>query len=96
MKRAHGPRTNIGSKRLQSGNEVRPKTRRVVIAFVERQPGDRPLGSGDPFAHKRRLSKAGRRRDESQFAAQAFVQPLDQAGTEDNVVARRGDVKFGG
>ena len=54
------------------GNDgVVPETGRDVVASVQRMSDDRPLAASNPFAHQRGLTKAGRRGDEGQFAAQA-------------------------
>ena len=91
------PFSNIRRNRLQSSDEVSQKAGGVVIPFVQRQPGDRSPATGDPFADQRGFAKAGGGRDEGQFAArrETLVQPLDQAGAEDNVRPRWGDIKFG-
>ncbi len=86
----------FGCNRLQSSDEVSQKAGGVVIPFVQRQPGDRSLATGDPFADQRGFAKAGGGRDEGQFAScRALVQPLDQAGAEDNFRPRWGNIKFG-
>ena len=85
LERAQHPFSNIRRNRLQSSDEVSQKAGGVVIPFVQRQPGDRSLATGDPFADQRGFAKAGGGRDEGQFTMQALVQPLDQAGAEDNV-----------
>ena len=89
--------------RLQSSDEVSQKAYGVVIPFVQRQPGDADLGfealaTCDPFTDQRGFTKAGGGRDEGQFAArrEALVQPLDQAGAEDNFRPRWGNIKFSG
>jgi len=43
-----------------------------------------------------RIDSVGGGRDEGQFAVQTLVQPLDQAGAEDNFRTRWGDIKFSG
>ena len=87
-------------KRLQSRDEVSQKAGGVAIPFVQRQPGGRsyraPAGRGEPFADQRGFAKAGRGRDQRQFAVQTLVQPLDQAGAGDNLGARWGDKEFSG
>ncbi len=76
--------SNIRRNRLQSSNEVSQKTCGVIIPFVQRQPGYRSPATSDPFADQRGFTKAGGGRDEGQFTVQPLVQPLDQAGAEDN------------
>ena len=63
------PFSNIRRNRLQSSDEVRQKAGGVVIPFVQRQPGDRSLATGNPFADQRGFAKAGGGRDEGQLAA---------------------------
>ena len=82
--------------RLQSSDEVGQKACGVVIPFVQRQPGHRPVATGDPFADQRGFAEAGGGGDEGQFAVQPLVQPLDQAGAKNNLRPRAGDVKFSG
>ena len=88
--------SNRRGNRLHGSNEVGQKASRVAIPFVQRQPGDRSLATGDPFADQRCFTKVGGGRDEGKFAAQTLVQPLDQAGAEDNFRPRRRDIKFSG
>ena len=94
LEHSQHPCSNIRCNRLQSRDEVSQKAGGVVIPFVQRQPGDRSLATGNPFADQRGFAKPGGGRDEGQFAVQALVQPLDQAGAEDNFRPRRGDIKF--
>ena len=90
--------SNIRLDGLQSGDEVSQKTCRVVIPFVQRQPGDRSPATGYPFADKCGFTKSGRGRDKGHAwrMVQAPVQPLEQARAENNIRARRGDIEFGG
>jgi len=53
------PFSNIRRNRLQSSDEVSQKSCGVVIPFIQRQPGDRSLATGDPFADQRGFAKAG-------------------------------------
>ena len=96
LEHSQHPFSNIRRNRLQSSDEVSQKACGVVIPFVQRQPGGRSLATGDPFADQRGFAKAGGGRDEGQLAVQTLVQPLDQAGAEDNFRPRWGDIKFSG
>ena len=98
LKRTQHPLSNIRHNRLQRRDEVCQKGCGVVIPFVQRQPGNRSITTGDPFAGQRGLSKPGGGGDEGQFAArrEAVVQPFDQAGAADNLGRRWGDVQFRG
>ncbi len=82
--------------RLQSRDQVSQKAGGVVIPFVQRQPGHRSLAAGKPFADQRSFAKASRSGDEGQFTVHTLVQPLDQAGAQDDFSSRWGDIKFGG
>ena len=64
------PRQCLRRDRLQSRDEVSQKTSRVVIPFVQRQPGDRLVRTtgGNPLADQRGFAKAGGGGDEGQFA----------------------------
>ena len=61
--------------RLQGSDEIRHEARRVVVAPIQRQPGDAQSTIGDPFAEQGGLAKAGRGREEDQPAGQAPVEP---------------------
>ena len=92
------PAPIFAAERLQSCDEVSQKACGVVIPCVQRQPGDRLRAAGDPFADQRGFAKAGGGRDEGQLVTrrETLVQPLNQAGTEDDFGPRRGDVQFRG
>src|SRR3989304_860300 len=68
MKKCPGSLTNSRLQCFQGGDEVVPETYRVIIPFIQRQPGGRrsPLALICPFAYQRGLAKAGRCRDEYQ------------------------------
>ena len=86
LEHSQHPFSNIRRNRLQRSDEVSQKACGIVIPFIQRQPGDRSFATGDPFADQRGFPKAGGGRDEGQFAAcnEPLIQPLDQAGAEDN------------
>ena len=90
------PFSNIRRNCLQSGDEVSQKACGVAIPFVQRQPGCRPLATGEPSAEERGFTEAGGGGDEGQFAVQTLVEALDQAGAEDNSRLRWGGVEFSG
>ena len=66
---------------LQRFYQVGDEPRWIVVSFIQRQPCNWHPAVGDPFADYRDFTKAGRSRNEGQFAARGkiFVQPLDQA-----------------
>src|ERR671915_1319014 len=88
--------SNVRDNRLQSSDEVSQKACGVVIPFVQRKPGGRPLAPGEPFAEERGFTKSGGGRDEGQFAVQTLVKTLDQAGAEDDSRLRWGGIEFSG
>jgi len=63
---------------LYGSDKVGPETSWVVVAFIQREPGDGPPTASDPFAQQRRLAKAGRGGDERQLALKARGQPFEQ------------------
>jgi hypothetical protein len=93
---AQHPFSDIRRDRPQGGDEVSQKARGVVVPFVQRQPGGRPTATGEPFTEERGFAEAGGGTDEGQFAVQALVQALGQAGARDDSRLRRGDIEFSG
>src|SRR5687767_12208059 len=87
------PFCDVRSNGLQSGDEVSQKARGVAIRFVQRQPSGWPFATGDPFAKQRGFAKAGGGGDEGQFAGQTLVETPGQAGTEDGMGPRWGDIE---
>ena len=87
---------NIAFNGLQGGDKVGQEAGQVVVPFVQREPGDGPLAASDSLAQQRRLAKAGRGRDERQFAVQTRVQPLDQARARHQLWPGGWDIEFGG
>ena len=53
------PCSDIRRNRLQGSDEVNQKTVGVVIPFIQRQPSNRSLATGDPFADQRGFTKTG-------------------------------------
>src|SRR5215831_18653832 len=53
LERTQDPCSGSGRKSLQSSDEVRQKAGRVVLPFVQGQPGDRSLNSPEPLADQR-------------------------------------------
>ena len=94
LERSQQPLANSRLDRLQRGDQVRDEPRRIVIPLIQRQPGDRPPATGDPFADQGGLAKAGGGGDEGQFAArrEALVQPFDQARAVGQFWSRGGGI----
>ena len=80
LEHSQHPFSNIRCNRLQSRDEVSQKAGGVVIPFVQRQPGDRSLATGDPFADQRGFTKAGGGRDEGQLAARRSPRSAARSG----------------
>jgi hypothetical protein len=77
--------------------DVRPEANRVVVARVDRQPGERqPSGlGGAPLHEQRGLAGAGRRLDEGEAAMQPVPQALDQPRPRDVALAQPGRLDLG-
>ena len=65
---------------LQRRAEIAQETRRVIVRFVQREPGGgRVRGQGAyPLCHQRGLAEAGGRGDQGERPVEARVQALDQ------------------
>src|SRR5439155_26672764 len=68
LERSQNLSSNIRRDHPQSGDEVRQEASRVVVTFIQRQPGGRSLATGEPLADQRGLPEAGRGRDEGQLS----------------------------
>ena len=86
-----------GDRRTERGGQVGGKPGRLVVARVERKPGDRPRHAVNPLPDKGRLAESGGRADEGQPAArlQALVQPRDEMVPGDLVGPARGYAQLG-
>ena len=73
---------------LQCSDEIREKACGVVIPFIQRQPGDRSLKAGDPFADHCGFTKSGGGGDEGELVTelQTLIEPFDQLGAGDEVL----------
>src|SRR5687768_8893197 len=78
-------RPDLGPRRLQRGDQVRPERDRMVVSAIEREPGrDRAsAGRGQPLGQERRLAEAGGRGDEGQLGLRTAEQALRQAWSRD-------------
>ena len=84
------------SERVTSPASAAATAIKVLRIKPPRYPGRRTLAASKPLTDQRSFTKARRSRDEGQFAVQAFIQPLDQVGSEDNILAERRNVKLCG
>ncbi len=94
--RGQHARAQLRRNPLHRRREIDEKARRIVVANVEREPGDRTPTLRNPGADQRRLAKTRRRGDQRQPAVQPGVQPRQQTRAVDGVGARRWDVELGG
>ena len=79
----------------ERGDQVFEEARRVAIGFVEREPGDRTIATGDPFAEQGGFAKARRGGDEGDFVVQAIVETRDESRPGDSPWPGPGDIEFG-
>jgi hypothetical protein len=70
---------------LQCGDEVGPELAGIVVALVQREPGDRRLGVENPLAEQGRLPEPGRCGDQGQLAGKSGVEAFVQARPRDQV-----------
>ena len=95
FKRTQRAFSDIRLNRLQGGDQVGQETDRVVVAFIQREPGGRSLATGDPFADQRSFTKASRGGNKGQLAIQPHVQSFGQAGARHQPWSDGGDIEFG-
>lgn len=75
------PLAYVHPRRLQGGAEMRQKANRVVVALVQREPGDALMVALEPRSNERRLAETGGGTNERQLARFACIQALEQPGT---------------
>ncbi len=68
---------------------------RIIVAFVQRDPGEGSPAATDPFAKERGLAEAGRRGDERELAVKPCIQPFKQARARHQLWWDRGNMEFG-
>ena len=98
LKRSQHTCADIRRDRLQSRDQVSQKAVGVVIAFIQRQPGGaklwfESLSTGEPFADQRGFPKAGRGRDQGQFAMQALHSSARSGADEGRILVEWGGYK---
>src|SRR6266487_1670993 len=82
--------------RFERGNHVGEKASGIIVAGVQRKPGDRQMPLLNPTAEQRGLAEASGRGDQRELAFSAFVQPLRQPRPCNPVGAWRRYEAFGG
>jgi hypothetical protein len=104
LRRLEHPRhilPNTRRSRLQSGDQVGKKPRRIAVALVQGEPGDPDLrfktpAPGHPLAEYGGLAEAGRGRDKNEPASQPLIQLPGQPGTKNRVRPKWRDEELGG
>ena len=74
LSRASARSPTPGCKTLQSGYHVGPKTRRIVVARIQRYPGRRQFALTKPIGDQGCFAETGRGCDESYGLCEAIVQ----------------------
>ena len=97
LEHAQHPFPNIRRNRPQGGDEVGQEARGIVVAFVQGQPGGRPVGNLAIHSLTSVLfPKPAEAETSVSLRSQALVQPLDQAGADNDSRRRRRDIELGG
>src|SRR5918995_2743530 len=81
--------------RPDGGNQVQEEADRIVVPFVQRDPGYRKFASPAPVREQSRLAETGRRGDDGQLASYALIQPLVEARTRHGIRTTTGHVELG-
>jgi hypothetical protein len=81
---------------VQGGDHMAPEPGGVVVALVQRQPGDRPLALPGPVGQQAGLAEPGRRADQHQPPRQTLVERLHEAWAGHKARRRMGKVQLGG
>src|SRR5215472_433307 len=83
---------------LQSGQNITPETHRLVVGFIQRQPGEQRAvrACGAPGADQRGLAEASRGSDESQRLVESSGKPPQKSGSGNELGTRRRRDQLGG
>ncbi len=81
---------------VNGGGDMPPAPGRVVVAGVQRQPGDRPAAGPGPVGQQGGLAEPGRRAHQQQPPRQPLLQPLQQTGAGHEARRRAGHMQLGG
>ena len=105
-RKAHGPQ-RIGARccstedarvhrpdPVRCGGQIRQKGGRVVVAVVQRDPGEGPRVVRRPLREERRLAVAGRRRDADHPRARRGAEAADECGAADEPVTELGHLEL--
>ena len=78
----------------QSGGDMAPKPRRVVISGVQRQPSHRPGTAPRPVSQQRRLAKTSRSAHHRQPAREPIGEPVNQPRATHQAATRARDMQL--
>ena len=81
---------------IQGHRQIRQQHRRIVVAVIQRDPGDAGPQAGGPLRQQRRLAVTGGRHDGHQRVPRRCVEPLDDGRTSDEARAGAGRLELGG
>src|SRR5215472_2134447 len=91
--------THVGTNRLQSGADIAPEARRIVVRLVQREPGQRTLEAVrglSPLTEERGFACSRRGADEREFALKPLVYSFEQARARNQAVHRSRELEFRG
>ena len=93
--RAH-PLADPRPRPVQRGHRMPPEPGRIVIAGIQRQPGDPMPAAPDPLGQQDRLAVPGRRAGQDESSSPALVEPLRQPRARHQIWPQPGHVQLGG
>jgi hypothetical protein len=96
LERGGDPLADAGPHPVQRSGHIAPEPGRVVVAFVQRQPGDRLPAAVGPVGQQGRLAEPGRGAHQGQLPLRPLVQPLQQPRADQEPAAGAGPVQLGG
>jgi hypothetical protein len=85
-----------GTHLVQRGHHMAPEPRRVVVASVQRQPGDRPPALPGPVGQQSGLAEPGRSADQHQPPRQPLVESPGQPWAGQEARLQAWQVQLGG
>jgi hypothetical protein len=81
---------------IQRGGGMPPEPGRVVVALVQRQPGDRPLAAPGPVGQQGGLAEAGRGAHQGQLDPVRLGEPVGEPRAGHKAATGLGHVQLGG
>ena len=80
---------------MKSSNEILQEVDRIVIVFVEGNPGRRDVDFAQPAAYQSGLAIPGRRGDQREWAFQASAKTLNEARARHEILTNLREKEFG-